>query len=208
MVMGLLCSNLHCRCCCQPLQPVNFFSDMTFFLAFLCVELPLSKTKSPTADIESKVSPKEKKLFDIKPEVEWSHKELKTETNVEDVKPSCFEKSDLTEELSVKSKLLCGRISQLEKEVAEKDKQIDEKNDLIAEKVEQAAKQDELIAKQAAEITKKNEQILQQAEEVIEKDKQIDEKNDQIVEKDKQIAERDEQIVKHQLMYEEILQGK
>ena len=132
---------------------------MTFFLAFLCVELPLSKTKSPTADIESKVSPKEKKLFDIKPEVEWSHKKLKIETKVEDVKPSCFEEGDLTEELSVKSKLLRGRISQLEKEVAEKDKQIDEKNDQIAEK-------------------------------------------------DKQIAERDEQIVKHQLMYEEILQGK
>ena len=119
---------------------------MTFFLAFLCVELPLSKMKSPTADIESKVSPKEKKLFDIKPEVEWSHK-LKIETKVEDVKPSCFEKSDLTEELSVKSKLLRGRISQLEKEVAEKDKQIDEKNDQIAEKDKQIAERDEQIVK-------------------------------------------------------------
>ena len=134
---------------------------MTLFLTFLCVESPLSKMESQTADIESKVqvSPKEKKLFDIKPKVEWSHKELKIETKVEDVKLSCFEKGDLTEELSVKNKLLHGRISQLEKQVIEKDKQIDEKNDQIAEKV-------------------------------------------------KQIAERDEQIVKHQLMYEEILQGK
>ena len=157
--------------------------------------------KSQTADMESKVSPKEKKLFDIKPEVEWSHKKLKIETKVEDVKLSCFEKSDLTEELSVKNKLLRGRINQLEKQVAEKDRQVDEK-------VKQIAKQDELIAKQAAEIAKKDEQIVQQAEEVIEKDKQIDEKNDQIAEKDKQIAEREEQIVKHQLKYEEILQGK
>ena len=134
---------------------------MIFFLAFLCSESPLSKTESQTADIESKVqvSPKEKKLFDIKPKMEWSHKELKIEAKVEDVKPSCFEKGDLTEELSIKNKLLHKSISQLEKQVAEKDKQIDEKNDQIAEK-------------------------------------------------DKQIADRDEQIVKHQLMYEEILQGK
>ena len=132
---------------------------MTFFLAFLCSESPLSKTEFQTADIEPKMSPKEKKLFDIKPKVEWSHKELKIETKVEDVKPSCYEKGDLTEELSIKNKLLHESISQLEKQVAEKDKQIDEKNDQIAEK-------------------------------------------------DKQIAEKDEQIVKHQLMYEEILQGK
>ena len=103
--------------------------------------------KSQTADMESKVSPKEKKLFDIKPKVEWSHKELKIETKVEDVKLSCFEKGDLTEELSIKNKLLRGRIDQLEKQAAEKDRQIDEKNDQIAEKDKLIAERDEQIVK-------------------------------------------------------------
>ena len=188
---------------------------MTFFTH---AESPLPRWASHTADIKPKVkqpSPKEKKpfLFDIKPKMEMlPEKELegfKTEPKEEvgeDVKlkqvfsVSDVDKSDLVEELAAKNKLLLGMISQLKEQIAEKDNEMNERDNQIAEKDEKIDEMYKQIADKDQQIADKDQQMAKLAE-------QNAEKNQQILELAKQIDVKDEQTVKYQQMYEELMQG-
>ena len=162
-----------------------------------------------------RLSPKVKKpsLLDINPrwpknEPENIKMEPKEEVE-EDIKLkqvfciSDVDKRDLMEQLDLvaANNKHHDMISQLKKQIAEKDQKIDERDKHIAKKNKQFTEKDQQIAKQAEQITGKNWWILKQTgqiaekgEQIAEKDLQIGKQANQIAEKDKKITERGEQI--------------